>query len=63
MDAFTLTVNYLHKSEMGYNGKLGHTLGRVQHIYLMSIIHICYTACLLAAHTISPNLCGFQGIK
>ena len=28
---------------MEYHGKFGHTIGRIQHIALMSIIGICYT--------------------
>ena len=38
--AFTLTGNALQKSEMGYHGKLGHTMERIQHIFLMSRIGI-----------------------
>ena len=30
MAALTLTVNSLHKVEMGYYGKFGHTIGRIQ---------------------------------
>ena len=44
MAALPLTENALHKSEMEYNGKFGHTIGRIQHISLMIIIDICYTA-------------------
>ena len=36
-----LTINDLHKSEMEYHGKFGHTIGRIQHIDIMSIIGIC----------------------
>ena len=42
MDALPLTGNSLHKAEMEYHGKFGHTLGRIQHIALMSKIGICY---------------------
>ena len=47
MDALPLTGNALHKAEMEYNGKLGHTIGRIQHIALMNIIAICYATCHL----------------
>ena len=40
----TLTVNALHKSEIEYNGKFGHNLGRIQNISIMSRIDICYIA-------------------
>ena len=40
MPALTLTGNSLHKSEMEYHGKFGHTLGRIQHISLISRIDI-----------------------
>ena len=48
---------------MEYHGNFGHTLGRIQHIALMSRIDIFYTACLLATQTMAPTLPGFQGIK
>ena len=48
---------------MEYHGKFGHTLGRIQHIALMSRIDICYATCHLATQTIEPNFPGFQGIK
>ena len=38
MAALPLTGDALHKTEMEYHGKLGHTLGRIQHIALMSRI-------------------------
>ena len=34
--ALPLTRHALHKAEMEYHGKFGHTLGRIQHIALMS---------------------------
>ena len=40
MASLTLIGNTLLKSEMEYNGKFGHTLGRIQHIYIMSRIDI-----------------------
>ena len=42
MAALPLTGNYLHKAEMGYHVKFGHTIERMQHIALMSRIDICY---------------------
>ena len=63
MDALKLPLNTLHKAEMEGNGKLGHTIGRIQHISLMSRIDICYETCLLSTQTVSPPLPGFQGIN
>ena len=40
MAVLPLSRNYLHKAEMEYHGKSGHTLDRIQHIFLMSIIDI-----------------------
>ena len=40
--ALPLTGNALHKAEMEYHGKFGHTIGRIQHIALMSRIDLCY---------------------
>ena len=48
---------------MEYDGKFGHTLGRIQHISLMSIIDLCYATCRLATQTVAPTLPVFQGIK
>ena len=48
---------------MKYNGKFVHTLGRIQHIALMSIIDTYYATCNLANQILAPNLPGFQGIK
>ena len=48
---------------MEYHGKFGHTLVQIQHIALMSIIDICYTAFIMATQTMAPNLPGFKGIK
>ena len=48
---------------MGYHGKLGHTLRRIQHIALMIRIYICYETCRLDNQTVAPTLPGFQGIK
>ena len=41
MAALPFTGNALHKSEMEYHDKFGHTLGKIQHIALISIIDIC----------------------
>ena len=48
---------------MEYNGKFEHTLGRIQHIDLMSIIELCYEACRLDTQTVAPTLPGFQDTK
>ena len=48
---------------MEYHGKFGHTLGRIQHISLMSRIDICYATCRLETQTVAPTLHGFQVIK
>ena len=63
MDALSLSRHTLHKAEMEYHGKFGHTLGRIQHISLISRIDICYATCILATQTVSPTLPGFQDIK
>ena len=48
---------------MEYHGKFGHTLGRIQHIALMSRIDLFYATCRLETQTVAPTLPGFQGIK
>ena len=63
MAALPLTGHALHKSEMEYHGKFGHTLGRIQHIALMSRIDLFYSTSLLATQTVAPTLPGFQCIK
>ena len=63
MAALTLTGHALHNAEIEYHGKFGHTLGRIQHIALMSRIDLCYATCHLETQTVSPTLPGFQGIK
>ena len=47
MASIQLSGNALHKAEMEYHGKFEHTLGRIQHISLMSRIETCYTVCSL----------------
>ena len=61
--ALPLTGDSLHKTETEYHGKLGHTIGRIHHIYIMSITDICYTTYCLATQTVAPTIPGFQGIK
>ena len=39
--ALPLSGHALHKEEMEYHGKFGHTLGRIQQIAIMSIIDLC----------------------
>ena len=63
MAALPLKGHALHKSEMEYHAKFGHTIGRTQHIALMSRIYICYATCSLSNQTVSPTLPGLQGIK
>ena len=63
MDALPLPGDYLYKAEMEYNGKFGHTLGRIQHINLMSIIEICYKSCHISTKTMAPTITVFQGIN
>ena len=48
---------------MEYHGNFGHTLGRIQHIALMSRIDICYTACIITTQIVASTLCDLQGIK
>ena len=63
MAALPLPVNALHKSQMEHHGKFGNTIGRIQHIDLMSRIGIYYTACRLSNQIVAPNIPGFQVIK
>ena len=48
---------------MEYHRKFGHTIGRIQHIALMSTIGIFYETCRLETQTVAPTLTGFQDIK
>ena len=61
--ALPLTEHALHKAEMEYHGKFGHTLGRIQHIDIMSRIDLCYANFRLYNQTVGPTLPDFQGIK
>ena len=63
MVALPLKGNAFNKAEMEYNGKFGHTLGRIQHIAIMIRIDICYVTCSLSTQTVAPNVPGFHGIK
>ena len=63
MDVIPLTGNSVHKTEMEYHGKFGHTFGRIKHIALMNRLSICYTTCHLATQTVSPTIPSFQVIK
>ena len=63
MEALPWTGYALHKAELEYNRKFGHTLGRIQNNYLISRIGIFYSACSLATQNVAPTLPGFQGIK
>ena len=55
-----LTGHALQKAEMEYHGNFGHTLGRIQHIALMSRIDLCYATCRLATQTVAPTLPGVK---
>ena len=48
---------------MEYYEKIGHIVGRIQHIALMSRIEFLYATCRLATQTVAPTLTGLQGIK
>ena len=61
MAALTLTGNALHKAVLEYHEKSGHTIGRMQHIGLMSRTDICYATFRLATQIVAPTLPGFQG--
>ena len=63
MAALPLTGHALHKSEMEYHGQFGHTIGRIQHIALMSRMELFYATCHLATQTLAPTLPSFQVIK
>ena len=52
--ALTLTGHALHKVEMEYYGKFVHTLGRIQHIALMSRIDRKRCVQYLASHPHTP---------
>ena len=62
MAELPLTSHAIHKEEMEYHEKTGHTLGRIQHISLMSIIKISYATCRLKTQTVSPTQPDFRGI-
>ena len=63
MVSLLLTVNALHNAKMEFHGKFGHTLGRIQHIFLISRIDIFNSACCLATQSVAPYLHFSQGIK
>ena len=63
MSTLPLTRNVLHKAEMEYHGKFGHTRVRIQRIAIMSRIDIFCATCLLATHTVSHTIPGFQVTK
>ena len=47
MAALPLIGNYLNREEMEHRGKVGHNIGKIQQIYPMIRIEICYTTCHL----------------
>ena len=63
MSAVSLTINYLRKAEIERHGKFGHTLGRIQHISIMSIIYIFYKNCSLKTQNKVPTINCLQGFK
>ena len=63
MAALKLTGHTLHRAELEYQGKFGQTLGRIQHIYLISRIGILNATFRLATRTVTPTLSGIQAIK
>ena len=56
MVTLPLTKNALHKAEMEYHGKFGHTIGRIQHISLMSRIDIYYATCSLSTQNLAATI-------
>ena len=62
MTEIPLTGYSIHKEEMEYHGKSGHTIGRIQHIALMSRLDICYVACLISTQTVATTITVFQGM-
>ena len=63
LSTLPLTVNALHNTKMEYHGKFGHNFVRIQHIYIMSRIDICYTSFRMATQNVAPMIPGFQSIK
>ena len=63
MAALPLTGRALHKEEMEYHVECGHTIGRIQHISIMSIIYLFYETFWLDTQTVAPTIPGFQVIK
>ena len=63
MDELPLTGHALHNTEMEHHGKFGLTLGKIQHIAVMSRLDFFYATCSLYTKTVAPNFPGFQGIK
>ena len=63
MAALILTVNSICKVEMEYHGKIGHTLGHIEHIGVMIIIGIFYKDWHLANQTVAPTIHGFEGLN
>ena len=63
MAGLTLIGNDLRKADMEYNGKFGHTIGRIQHIDIMSRSELFYKTCRIVTQNVAPTLPGFQGLK
>ena len=63
IDVLPLKGNSLHKAELEYHGKVWYTIGRIQHIVLLSRIGSCYSICHVSNQAVAHILTGFQGIK
>ena len=63
MTSLILAYNYLCSTEMEYHGKFEHNIGQIQHISIIIIIDIFYTACLRGTQNVAPTLPSFQGIE
>ena len=61
--AVPLTLDSLCKLDVEFHGKCGHTLGRKQHISIISRIEMFYTAFHLGTQTVAHNIPGLQGLN
>ena len=63
MAVVTSIGNNPHMEKMEYPGKLGHTIGHIQHTDIMRIFDIFYKAFLLVTQNMAPTTNGFQGLN
>ena len=63
MDVVTMAETAIQKSCKEDHNKLGHTMGRIQHISIISRIEFFYKDCFPGTQTSSPTLIGFQGLN